>query len=91
MLSASIPDVHVHFHLPTKSRTSAAQPSKMRPLAILAGALALAPAALAVPVEKSILVTYNKEAPRLTQLLSDAKGAVLEAGGRITHEFKFIQ
>lgn len=63
----------------------------MRPVTILAGALALAPAALAVSVEKSILVTYNREAPRLTQLMSDAKNAILEAGGRITHDFKFIE
>lgn len=63
----------------------------MRPLAILAGALALTPTALAVDIQKSILVTYNREAPRLTQLIDDAKGAIVQAGGKITHEFKFIK
>lgn len=63
----------------------------MRPFAILAGALALTPAALAVDIQKSVLVTYNREAPRLTQLIDDAKGAILSAGGKITHEFKFIK
>lgn len=62
----------------------------MRLLAILAGALALVPRALSVDIEKSILVTYNREAPRLAQLIDDAKSTVLEAGGRITHEFKII-
>lgn len=63
----------------------------MRPLAILAGALALAPGILAVNIEKSILVTYNREAPSVAQLINDAKSTILEAGGRITHEFKFIE
>lgn len=65
--------------------------STMRLLTILAGALALAPGALSVDVEKSILVTYNREAPRLSQLIGDAKDAILKAGGKITHEFKFIK
>ncbi|SPO05315.1 related to serine proteinase inhibitor IA-2 [Cephalotrichum gorgonifer] len=62
----------------------------MRPLTILSGALALASGVLSVDVEKSVLVTYNREAPRLTALIDQAKDAILKAGGKITHEFKFI-
>lgn len=75
----------------TRSHSLATELTKMRPLSILAGALALTPAALAVDIQKSVLVTYNREAPRLTQMIDDAKGAILSAGGKITHEFKFIK
>ncbi|CAI4219696.1 unnamed protein product [Parascedosporium putredinis] len=63
---------------------------KMRPFAILAGALALAPGVLSVGVEKSVLVTYNRDAPRVSSLIDQAKAAIQKAGGKITHEFKFI-
>lgn len=63
----------------------------MRPLAIFASVLALAPGALSVAVEKSVLVTYNNETPSLMQLVDQAKDAVRKAGGRITHEFNLIQ
>ncbi|CAI4219697.1 unnamed protein product [Parascedosporium putredinis] len=62
----------------------------MRPFAILAGALALAPGVLSVGVEKSVLVTYNRDAPRVSSLIDQAKAAIQKAGGKITHEFKFI-
>jgi hypothetical protein len=63
----------------------------MRPLAIVASALALVPSALSVNVQKSVLVTYDREAPKLMQMIDRAKEAVTTAGGKITHEFKFIQ
>ncbi|KEZ40959.1 hypothetical protein SAPIO_CDS7861 [Scedosporium apiospermum] len=62
----------------------------MRPLTILAGALALVPGALSVGVEKSVLVTYNRDTPSVNSLIDQAKDAIYKAGGKITHEFKFI-
>lgn len=63
----------------------------MRPLTILAGALALIPGALSVGVEKSVLVTYNRDTPSVNSLIDQAKDAIYKAGGKITHEFKFIK
>jgi hypothetical protein len=62
----------------------------MKPVAALA-ALLVAPGALAVAVEKSILVTYKKDAPSISSLMDQARGAIDRAGGRIEHEFKFIR
>ena len=62
----------------------------MRPVAVL-GAIFFVPGALAVSVEKSILVTYKKGAPSINSLMDQARGAIEKAGGRIEHEFKFIR
>ena len=58
---------------------------------LIASALALAAGGLAVDFEKSILVTYERQAPRVSQMIDDAKSAIINAGGKITHEFKFIK
>lgn len=62
----------------------------MRLSAILVGALALVPGALAVGVEKSILVTYNREAPSVNSMVDQAKAEIIKAGGVITHTYNII-
>lgn len=47
--------------------------------------------ALAVSVQKSYLVTYKEETPSLGSLMDQARQAIITAGGRIEHEFKFIR
>jgi hypothetical protein len=63
----------------------------MRPSTILASVLAIAPAALAVSIEKSILVSYKPGTPHVNNLVDEARQIIVKAGGRITHDYKLIR
>ncbi|KAK4251622.1 hypothetical protein C7999DRAFT_27696 [Corynascus novoguineensis] len=61
----------------------------MRPFSFLIGALALVSGVMAADVQKSVLVTYPPETP--DSVVSQAKQAVVDAGGVITHEYTLIK
>lgn len=61
----------------------------MRPFSFLIGALTLVSGVMAADVQKSVLVTYPPETP--DSVVSQAKQAVVDAGGVITHEYTLIK
>ncbi|KAL2256521.1 hypothetical protein VTK26DRAFT_1538 [Humicola hyalothermophila] len=61
----------------------------MKPLSVFVAALTLLSGAAAVDVQKSVLITYPPETP--DSVLNQAKKAIVDAGGVITHEYKLIK
>lgn len=61
----------------------------MRPLSVFVTALTLLSGAIAVDIQKSVLITYPPETP--DSVLSQAKKAIVDAGGVITHEYTLIK
>lgn len=61
----------------------------MRLFSFLITALTLLSGVIAVDIQKSVLITYPPETPN--NVVADAKKAIVEAGGTITHEYKLIK
>lgn len=61
----------------------------MKLLSFLLAALTLLAGVLAVDIQKSVIVTYPPETP--DSIVNQAKKAVTDAGGVITHEYKLIK
>ncbi|KAK4122573.1 hypothetical protein N657DRAFT_620455 [Parathielavia appendiculata] len=61
----------------------------MRLFSFLIAALTLFSGVMAVDIEKSVLITYRPETP--DSIISQAKKAVVDAGGVITHEYTLIK
>ena len=61
----------------------------MRLLSFLIAALTLVSGVIAVDIQKSVLITYPPETP--DGIVADAKKAIVQAGGTITHEYKLIK
>ncbi|KAM7220535.1 hypothetical protein V8F06_004124 [Rhypophila decipiens] len=62
----------------------------MRFFAFIVAALSLFMAGvMAVDIQKSVLITYPPETP--DSVLAQAKKAIEEGGGTITHEYKLIK
>jgi hypothetical protein len=61
----------------------------MRPSSLLIAALTLVSGAIAVDIQKSVLVTYPPETP--DSVVTQAKQAIVDAGGIITHEYTLIK
>jgi hypothetical protein len=55
----------------------------------LAGALALLSGVVAVDIQKSVIVTYPPETPN--SIVDQAKKAIVDAGGIITHDYNLIK
>ncbi|KAK4111137.1 hypothetical protein N656DRAFT_734473 [Canariomyces notabilis] len=61
----------------------------MRPFAFLLASLTLLSGVIAVDIQKSVLITYPAETP--DSIVDQAKKAIVEAGGVITHEYTLIK
>lgn len=62
----------------------------MKPLALLATALAVLPGALAVDQKKSAIIWFeNEHTP--DSVVNEAKTAIIKAGGKITHVYSIIK
>ena len=61
----------------------------MRVSTLLVAAVTLVSGALAVDVQKSVIVTYPNETP--DSVLDQAKAAIEESGGTITHNYQLIK
>lgn len=61
----------------------------MRLFSFVLAALALFSGAIAVDIQKSVLVTYPPETPN--SVVDQAKKAIVDAGGIITHEYTLIK
>ena len=61
----------------------------MRPSALLFAALAVFSGVSAVDVQKSVIITYPPETPN--SVLDQAKKAIEDGGGLITHEYQLIK
>jgi hypothetical protein len=61
----------------------------MRLFALFIAALTLLCGVIAVDIEKSVLITYKPETP--DSIVAQAKKAVVDAGGTITHEYTLIK
>ncbi len=61
----------------------------MRPSALVFAALAIFSTAVAVDVRKSVIITYPPETP--DSVLDQAKRAIEDGGGIITHEYQLIK
>ncbi|KAL2174336.1 uncharacterized protein P884DRAFT_302682 [Thermothelomyces heterothallicus CBS 202.75] len=61
----------------------------MRLFTFLVATLTLLSGAFAADIQKSVLVTYPPETP--DSVVEQAKKAVVEAGGVITHEYTLIK
>lgn len=61
----------------------------MKLIAFLLAFLSVFSAALAVDVQKQVIITYPENTPN--HVLDEAKGAILDAGGVILHEYKLIK
>ncbi|KAK4040471.1 hypothetical protein C8A01DRAFT_46190 [Parachaetomium inaequale] len=61
----------------------------MRLFSFLLAALTLLSGVIAVDIQKSVLITYPPETP--DSVVSQAKKAVVDAGGVITHEYTLIK
>lgn len=62
----------------------------MRPFALLVAALAVVPGAVAVGAKKSAIVWFENESTP-DHIIDQAKEALLEAGGKITHVYSIIK
>ncbi len=58
-------------------------------LSSFAGALALLSGAVAVDIQKSVIVSYPPETP--DSIVNQAKAAIVEGGGKILHEYTLIK
>lgn len=58
-------------------------------LAFLVATLSIICAAVAVDVQKSVIITYPAETP--DSILDQAKDAIRDGGGVITHEYQLIK
>jgi hypothetical protein len=65
------------------------QTATMRLFAFVLAALTLFAGVIAVDVQKSVIVTYPLETPDF--VLDEAKKAIIESGGIITHEYSIIK
>ncbi|KIH86310.1 hypothetical protein SPBR_08756 [Sporothrix brasiliensis 5110] len=61
----------------------------MKPSTFFAGILSLAMGASAVELKKQVVVTYESNTP--DWVISEAKEAIINAGGIITHEYNLIK
>lgn len=61
----------------------------MRPFGFLIAALTLLSGVIAVDIEKSVIITYPPETP--DAVLAQAKKAIVDGGGLITHEYQLIK
>lgn len=61
----------------------------MKLATILVTALTAASGALAVDVQKSVIVSYPADTPN--SVLDQAKNAIKDSGGMITHEYQLIK
>lgn len=61
----------------------------MRLFAFLIAALTLLAGVIAVDIQKSVIISYAPETPN--SVVEQAKKAVVEAGGVITHEYTLIK
>lgn len=62
----------------------------MKPLAFLAATLAVLPGVMAVDVTKSVIVWFEKDNTP-SSIINQAKKAITDAGGKITHVYDLIQ
>ena len=60
----------------------------MRLLKYLA-VLGLIPAAIGIAVQKPVVITYPEDTPN--SVLDQAKQAIIDAGGIITHEYQLLK
>jgi hypothetical protein len=61
----------------------------MRLFSFLIAALTLLSGVIAVDIQKSVIVTYPPETP--DSVVIQAKKAIIDAGGMITHEYTLIK
>lgn len=61
----------------------------MKPASFFACILSLAIGAAAVDLKKQVVVTYESNTP--DWVITEAKEAILKAGGVITHEYNLIK
>ncbi|KAH8899474.1 hypothetical protein GQ53DRAFT_741603 [Thozetella sp. PMI_491] len=61
----------------------------MKPSSLLVAAVALFAGAIAVDVQKSVIITYPEETP--DSVLDQAKDAIRASGGTVTHEYQLIK
>ncbi|KAK3387263.1 hypothetical protein B0H63DRAFT_469663 [Podospora didyma] len=61
----------------------------MRVFAFLIAALTFFASVIAVDIQKSVIITYPQETP--DSVLDQAKKAIVEGGGIITHEYNLIK
>lgn len=61
----------------------------MRLFSIVIAALTLLSGVIAVDIQKSVLITYPKDTP--DSVVNQAKKAIVDAGGLITHEYTLIK
>ncbi|KAL2018534.1 hypothetical protein VTK56DRAFT_746 [Thermocarpiscus australiensis] len=61
----------------------------MRLFSFVLATLSLLSAAIAVDIQKSVLITYPPETP--DSIVDQAKKAIEDAGGVITHEYTLIK
>lgn len=61
----------------------------MRLIAYLVAALTVVSGALAVDVQKQVIVSYPQDTP--DSVVAQAKQAIVDAGGIITHEYQLIK
>ncbi|KAL2135842.1 hypothetical protein VTI74DRAFT_6605 [Chaetomium olivicolor] len=61
----------------------------MRLFSLFLAALTLFSGVIAVDIQKSVLITYPPETPN--SVVDQAKKAVVDAGGIITHEYTLIK
>jgi hypothetical protein len=69
--------------------TKKAKSTAMRSFAFLLASLTLLSGVIAVDIQKSVLITYPAETP--DSIVDQAKKAIVEAGGVITHEYTLIK
>ena len=61
----------------------------MRLFAFLIAALTLISGVVAVDVQKSVIITYPPETP--DSVLDDARKAIEDGGGVVTHQYQLIK
>jgi hypothetical protein len=61
----------------------------MKLTTLVVTALTAVSGALAVDIQKSVVITYPHDTP--TSVLDQAKNAIKESGGMITHEYQLIK
>lgn len=62
----------------------------MRPTTIFVAALAVVPGALAVDKMKNVIVWLEDDSLPMS-MIERAKNAILDAGGKVTHDYTFIR
>jgi len=61
----------------------------MRVFAFLIAALSLFAGIIAVDIQKSVIISYPAETP--DSVVEQAKKAIIDGGGMITHEYNLIK